>query len=187
MEKVIKNMVCQRCVESVENIADTLDLPIKSVSIGKILFERSLSSKELSEFGNGLQAKGFELINNRSQEIVSRIQSALIDYISIIESQQEPPKLSSYLTEKLHFNYSYLSQVFSKEKGITVERYLIRLKIERVKELLSFDKYTLSEISLKLNYSSVQYLSNQFKSVTGMTVTDFVSLPNPKRVPLDQV
>lgn len=180
-------MVCQRCVESVENIADSINLPIINVSIGKISFERSLTAKELSEFGSELQDKGFELIDNRSQEIVSRIQSALIDYISIVENQQEPPKLSSYLTEKLPFNYSYMSQVFSKEKGLTIERYMIKLKIERVKELLLFDKYTLSEISLKLNYSSVQYLSNQFKSVTGMTVTDFVSQPEPTRVPLDQV
>ena len=180
-------MVCLRCVDSVSTVADKLQLPFSDVEIGKITFIRSLKPDELRKFSDKLEQKGFSLVENRNQEIVSSIQSALIDYVTHIESRGEPENISVFLSRKLPFNYSYMSQVFSKEKGITIERYLIRLKIERVKELLGFKKYTLSEIAWKLNYSSVQYLSNQFKTVSGKTVTEYLSSPKSERIPLDQL
>lgn len=180
-------MVCPRCVDSVSTVADELQLPVSDVEIGKISFTRALKADELRKLSENLEQKGFSLVENRNQEIVSAVQSALINYVAHIESSDKPANISSFLSRKLPYNYSYLSQVFSKEKGITIERYLIRLKIERVKELLGFQKYTLSEIAWKLNYSSVQYLSNQFKAVSGQTVTDYLSSPDSKRIPLDQL
>lgn len=187
MEKVVKNMVCPRCVESVTKVANDLQLPVRDVEIGKIRFTRKLRSPELENLALKLEQNGFELVENRNQEIVSGVQAALIDYLSYIEAGDGSSNISSFLTRKLPYNYSYLSQVFSREKGTTIEKFLIKLKIERVKELLEFKKYTLSEIAWKMNYSSVQYLSNQFKSVTGKTVTEYLSQPDRERIPLDQL
>ena len=187
MEKVVKNMVCPRCVESVTKAANDLRLPVRDVEIGKISFTRKLRSSELENLASKLEENGFELAENRNQEIVSSVQAALIDYLSYIETGDGSSNISSFLTRKLPYNYSYLSQVFSREKGTTIEKFFIKLKIERVKELLEFKKYTLSEIAWKLNYSSVQYLSNQFKSVTGITVTEYLGQPDRERIPLDQL
>lgn len=187
MEKVIKNMVCPRCIDSVANAADRLQLPVRGVEIGKISFSRELSPKELRKLSDTLEQKGFSLAESRNQEIVSAVQSALIDYVAHIEGSDEPENVSVFLSRMLPYNYAYLSQIFSREKKITIERYLIRMKIERVKELLGFKKYTLSEIAWKLNYSSVQYLSNQFKAVSGKTVTEYLKSPDSERIPLDQL
>lgn len=180
-------MVCPRCVESVTAVANELKLPVSGVEIGTITFERNLTPDELQQLSDKLVQKGFELVTNRAEEIVNRIQSTLIEYVEHIEKNRDPVKVSEFLTNKLPFNYSYLSQIYSKEKGVTIEQYLIKLKIERVKELLGYEKYTLSEIAWKLNYSSVQYLSNQFKSVTGMTVTEYLNRADRKRLSLDEL
>jgi AraC-like DNA-binding protein len=118
---------------------------------------------------------------------VNLVKSILIQYLDTIEREKNPPKLSQFVSEKSNYNYSYLSKVFSEKKGSTIETYLIELKIERVKELLEFRKYTLSEIAWRLKYSSVQYLSNQFKKVTGSTVTQFLKMKSIKRKKRDQI
>lgn len=187
MEHVIKNMVCPRCVESVSDVANNLHLPVEDVKIGKINFTRDLTQNELSGLSKELEKKGFELVKNRNQEIVTTIKSVLLDYLQHIEANDQPDNLSAFLSRKMPYNYSYLSHVFSSEKEITIEHYLIHLKIERVKELLGHKKYTLSEIAWKLNYSSVQYLSNQFKSVMGKTVTEYLKQPETERISLDQL
>lgn len=180
-------MVCPRCVESVIAMADAMQLPVSHVEIGSITFKRNLTPDELRELSDNLKTRGFELVGNRTEEIVSRIQTALIEYLKHIEKHRDPAKVSEFLTKKLPFNYSYLSQLYSREKGVTIEHYLIKLKIERVKELLGYDKFTLSEIAWRLNYSSVQYLSNQFKSVTGITVTEYLKHSDRNRLSLDEL
>jgi len=187
MEKVIKNMVCLRCVESVENITKQLNLPTENVSIGNVKFSRKLYDDELAELSERLMKKGFELVTDRNSEIANRTKTVLIEYLKHLESTRSPKKVSAFVTDNLHYNYSYLSQIFTEKEGITIESFLIRLKIERVKELLSFNRYTLSEIAHKLNYSSVQYLSNQFKNITGFTVTEYRNLDSNTRISLDQL
>ena len=187
MEKVIKNMVCPRCVESVTSVADKLQLPVDNVNIGTITFSRDLSADELQHLSDKLKDNGFELVSNRNEEIVSLIQAALIDYLDHLEKEKNPAKVSAFIVNRLPYNYSYISNLYSREKGVTIEQYLIKLKIERVKELLDYHKFTLSEIAWKLNYSSVQYLSNQFKGVTGITVTDYLKAKGRKRISLDQL
>lgn len=180
-------MVCQRCVESVKAVTKKLDLPASSVTIGSVTFTRKLSEPEERKFAVELSKNGFELIVDRENEIVNRIKVILFQYVEHLESTNSPEKLSSFVTGKLHFNYSYLSQLFSKVENQTVESFLIKLKVERVKELLSYNRYTLSEIAWKLKYSSVQYLSNQFKSITGMTVTEYRKSKTESRQALDQL
>jgi len=180
-------MVCPRCVESVTSVADKLQLPVDNVNIGTITFSRDLSADELQHLSDKLKDNGFELVSNRNEEIVSLIQAALIDYLDHLEKEKNPAKVSAFIVNRLPYNYSYISNLYSREKGVTIEQYLIKLKIERVKELLDYHKFTLSEIAWKLNYSSVQYLSNQFKGVTGITVTDYLKAKGRKRISLDQL
>lgn len=182
----IKNMVCDRCIMTVRHALEEMGCEVRDVSLGEAELAETPGEKDLEHIDTKLREYGFELIRQGNTALVEKIKSQLIRYLEHIEHSEHPEKLSIYLAEQLHHNYSYLSNLFSKQQELTIEQYLIRLKIERVKELLSYKDLTLSEIAWKLNYSSVQYLSNQFKSVTGETVSSFRKHMNRNsRKPLD--
>ncbi len=183
----IKNMVCPRCIESVETVAKDLRLPVESVELGKVILSYKPRDVQLSAFSDKLSDKGFEVIFDRETEIIVSVKSALISYLDHLQKSENPEKISSFLTKKLNYNYSYLSKLFSSHEGITIETYFIKLKVEKVKELLNYNKWTLSEIAWKLKYSSVQYLSNQFKKVTGQTVTEYLDQKENRRISIDQL
>lgn len=187
MKLSIENMVCPRCIESVSGVFKGMNIPVNSVELGLAELERSVTEDELAELGHRLHEKGFELIFDRETELVNVVKSALIKYVEHLEKTINPDKLSVFVSENTNYNYSYLSKIFSDHTGHTIETYLIELKIERVKEMLNFRKWTLSEIAWKLKYSSVQYLSNQFKKVTGVTVTQYLKQKNIPRKTLDQL
>ena len=166
-------MVCDRCIMSVREVLENLDYKVVSVKLGEAQIKKTIDDKERSILSEKLRGKGFELIGEEKEALIEQIKSQLIGYVKHLELEDNPLKLSDYLSENLHHNYSYLSNRFSNHENWTIENYLIQLKIERVKELLTYEELTLSEIAWKLNYSSVQYLSNQFKKVTGETVSSF--------------
>lgn len=182
----IKNMVCPRCVMAVRTAFEDLGGQVEHVELGKaqVADHEDLEQQEIEE---ALHELGFELLKGREQQKVEQIKTYLINYVKELETEQEAPKISEYLSEKMHQNYASLSKLFSEEEAITIEKYLIHLKIERVKELLSYDEHTLSEIAWRLNYSSVQYLSNQFRQVTGMSVTDYKKASDSFRQSLDSL
>lgn len=182
----IKNMVCPRCVMAVRDLFEKLGTEVLVVELGKaeVRGAEHLSREKLNE---KLMELGFELLEGRDQKKVEQIKNHLVDYIKELVQNDEMPKISQYLSEKMHHNYATLSNLFSEQEDTTVEKYLIHLKIERVKELLSYDELTLSEIAWQLNYSSVQYLSNQFRQVTGMSVTDYKKAQDSFRKPLDSI
>lgn len=182
----IKNMVCPRCVMAVRNVFEELGTEVVNVELGKAevrnaedLTKESLN-KKLSELG-------FELLEGKDQQKVEQIKNHLIDYVQELERKEEMPKISDFLAKRIHHNYTSLSNLFSEQEDTTIEKYLIHLKIERVKELLSYGELTLSEIAWRLKYSSVQYLSNQFRQVTGMSVTDYKKASDSFRKPLDSI
>lgn len=187
MKLSIKNMVCPRCIEAVEGILEESGLPANYVNLGVVELDGKLPSGKLEELREKLGIRGFELIFDRETEISNLVQSALIKYLDHIENSDSPQRLSDFVSGHTLYNYSYLSKIFSDNKGKTIENYLIELKIERVKELLSFNKWTLSEIAWMLKYSSVQYLSNQFKKVTGVTVTQYTQKKNIPRKSFDRL
>lgn len=187
MKLSINHMVCPRCVEAVEEILSEMGVNHPKVELGRVWVERPLKEDELSKFQNLLQQRGFELVLDRETELVNLVKKCLIQYLKAMEEGTQLTTISAYVSENTDYNYSYLSKVFSDHQGRTIENYLIELKIERVKELLGFNRYTLSEIAWKLKYSSVQYLSNQFKSVTGLTVTQYLKQNHPDRKSLDQL
>lgn len=184
----IKNMVCARCVSTVEEALEKLGHNVIRVKLSEAVIDGEPDEEELDVIAEKLSDRGFELIRNRSDELVEEIKSQLINYLELLEKEDNPPKVSEYISRQLHHNYSYISNHFSKATGSTIEQYLIQLKIERVKELLTYEEHTLSEIAWMLNYSSVQYLSNQFKNITGETVSSFRKhMDEAGRQPLDAV
>jgi YesN/AraC family two-component response regulator len=182
----IKNMVCPRCVMVVKETLEKLGLDVNDVKLGSATVEPddSVSAEEIDE---QLKKYGFELVRGKDRQLIEQIKTALIRYVKVLETNENPKNLSDYLAEKIHRDYSSLSSSFSKSEEITIEKYLIHLKIERVKEWLSYGEFTLSEIAYKLNYSSVAYLSKQFKQITGMSVTDYKKAHDYFRKPLDGV
>ncbi|WP_142713853.1 helix-turn-helix domain-containing protein [Fodinibius sediminis] len=188
-EKVIlniKNMVCPRCIMVVRDTLSEMGFMIEEISLGKAVV-RADDSVSMEQVDEKLKEYGFELIRGRHQQLVEQIKTLLIRYVKDLEHSEETPKLSDYLSANLHQNYSSLSSAFSEREETTIEKYLIFLKIERVKELLSYGEMTLSEIAYQLNYSSVAYLSNQFKQTTGMSVTDYKKASDSFRKSLDDV
>lgn len=182
----IRNMVCPRCVMVVRETLQDMGLDVVEVELGKatVLADDSISFDKINQ---KLKEYGFELIQSKNRQLVEQIKTLLIDYVKNLEESQEVPKLSEYLSKELNQNYSSLSSAFSESEDITIEKYLIHLKIERVKELLSYGELTLSEIAWELNYSSVAHLSNQFKQITGMSVTDYKKARDTFRKPLDGI
>lgn len=182
----IKNMVCPRCVMVVRQTLEEIGFGVQEVELGKAVVQTD-ESISLDHVDAQLREYGFELIRGRHQQLVEQIKTLLIRYIQESEDREESPRLSDYLSKELHQNYSSLSSIFSENENTTIEKYLIYLKIERVKELLSYGEMTLSEIAYHLNYSSVAYLSNQFKQITGMSVTDYKKGRDSFRKPLDGI
>lgn len=182
----IKNMVCPRCITVVRDTLEGLGLTVNEVELGRASVEGG-AKIALSTVNEELQKHGFELLREKEQQLIEQIKALLIRYVQELEKDDEVPKLSEFLANQLHQHYSSLSTAFSQSEDITLEKYLIHLKIERVKELLSYEELTLSEIAYKLSYSSVSHLSNQFKQVTGMSVTDYKKAKDSFRKPLDRI
>ena len=183
---LIKNMVCQRCVLTVENIFNDLKIPFHKISLGEVDLESKLSDDELKKVDERLNTVGFELIEKRVNKIIADIKKAVIDYLSL-GMDNENLKLSSFIIKKIPYDYSYLSDLFSTIEGKTIEQFFILSRIEKVKELLVYDQLSLTEISYQTGFSSVHHLSAQFKKVTGLTPSHFKRIAAEKRKYLDKL
>lgn len=181
MELFIKNMVCPRCIKRVGEILESLGLKLVEISLGHVTIENSISLEQRKILNDHLTLDGFELIEDPKRKWVASIKTYLIELLEDELISNENFKLSSYLAEKLEVDYQKLSQVFSDIESLTIEKFFITLKVEKVKEWLSYGDYSLSEIAYKLGYSSVNHLSNQFKQQTGYTATEFKKLKTKPR------
>ncbi len=168
----IKNMVCNRCKMVVKSTLQSLGLTPLNVELGLVEIQETDISEMKGRLVDALEELGFELLDNRKTRTIERIKNLITDVIQNKHNHLDIT-LSEYLGRELHQDYGALSQLFSEVEGITIEKYYILQKIEKVKELLVYDELTLSEIAHQLNYSSVAYLSNQFKKVTGLTPSYF--------------
>ena len=182
----IKNMVCDRCKIVVSQTMLQLGLHPKKVELGEVSIEEDLSLFQLSNLRTALEELGFKLLDDRRLQTIDHIKSALIRLVYYHDNQNST-NLSDYLSAELHQDYSALSKLFSEIEGKTIERYYIELRIERVKEFIRYDELTLTQIALRMNYSSVAYLSSQFKSVTGMTPSQFKTSKSNFRTPLNEL
>lgn len=182
----IKSMVCNRCKLVVGQLFKDFNIPTIDVQLGEVILERELTKDELTEIKPRLEQFGFELIENNGAKIATKIKSLLIE---LIESGRFDLKLklSEYLSGKLNYEYHYLSGLFSEVEGTTIEKYFILLKIEKIKELIEYGQHSLSEISHMLGYSSPAHLTNQFKSITGITPSHYKALNMIDRKSLDEL
>ncbi len=182
----IKNMVCNRCIMVVETELQKLGIHYTSVELGEVSIDQPLSAEKKASLKSVLESLGFELIDDKKSRLIEQIKVLIIDLVQQKDGALDTP-LSHYITQHIHHDYQYLSNLFSEVEGITIEKYFILQKIEKVKELLVYDELTLSEIAYRLNYSSTAYLSSQFKKVTGLTPSHFKKIGTEKRKPLDKV
>jgi len=182
----IKNMVCDRCIKVVREELSKLGYMTSKVSLGEVVINSS-DSPDLTAIRNVLLQNGFDLVDDKNSKLIENIKILVIHKIHHQSSELEKFSFSKYLSNEIGMNYSQLSSIFSSAEGITIEKFIIKQKIERVKELLTYDELTLSEIAYKLGYSSVQHLSNQFRQVTGLKPTFFKKLKENRRKPLDHL
>ena len=179
-------MVCNRCIMVVQNEMEKLGLGVKHIALGEVTIDRDLTDEQKDLVANRLENLGFELIDDKKSRIIEKIKNIIIELVHQHNGEIHS-NLSDILSSQLNHDYNYLSNLFSEVEGTTIEKYFIAQKIERVKELLVYDELSLSEIAFQLNYSSVGYLSNQFKRVTGLTPSYFKQIKEEKRKPLDKV
>lgn len=179
-------MVCPRCISAVELILKSEEIPFHKVELGEVNLNEPLSNQQRERLEKQLLVLGFELIDNRRQVMVDKIKKTVMIYLDGM-GDGEKKKLSAVVSAELLHEYTYLSDLFSTVEGLTIESYLIRLRIEKAKEWLVYGELTLSEIAWRLGYSSVQHLSNQFKKVTGLTPTHFKQIGAGKRLAIDSL
>lgn len=186
MKIYIKNMVCNRCKQAVRSTLEEVGLHPVQVELGEVKLQEEDISSVKDTLVKKLQNQGFDLLDDKRTQTIEKVKNLITDLVQN-KSNNIEMNLSDYLAKELHIDYSYLSNLFSEVEGITIEKYYILQKIEKVKELLFYDELTLSEIAFKLNYSSTAHLSNQFKSVTGSTPTQFKNLREVHRQSLDDL
>ena len=179
-------MVCSRCKLVVKSELEKLGLTILSVELGEADIIDSLDENQKELVVRQLEKFGFEVIDDKKSRLIEQIKTIIIE---LVHHNKDGIKtnLSDYISEKLSLDYNYVSNLFSEVEGVTVEKYYILQRIEKVKELLVYDELSLSEIAYQLNYSSVAYLSNQFKKVTGFTPTYFKQLKEKKRKQIEDL
>ena len=169
----IKNMLCSCCAKLIELEFENAGIKTLLIRAGFAQIEFDSEKHNLESIEKILAKHGMALIKTRDQKIVEQIKTAVIELIHHSNNVNSILRKSDYLVEKLGLSYQQLSKLFSKHEAITLEKYIIQNKIERIKELIDTDEYSLSEIAYMMDYSSVQYLSNQFKKETGMSVSEY--------------
>ena len=182
MKLLIKNMVCPRCISAVKDILMSEGLTVMSITLGEAETAENLSDSQRHAVAERLHAIGFELLDDPRSQQVEQIRIAVLAWVRMDSVR---PKLSDYLSCRLHREYSSLSKLFSEVRGITIERFAILHRVEYAKELLCYSSLTTSQIAYRLGYGSSTYLSSQFKQVTGMTPREFRELEIHRRTALD--
>jgi len=179
-------MVSTRCKMVVKDELKKMGIHFVMVDLGEVEIMENISDAKRAQLKAALLTSGLELMDDKRAVLIERIKNVIIEMVHYTD---ELPKVnySDYISEKLHHDYTYLSNIFSEVKGITIQQFIIVHKIERAKELLLYDEMNLTEISYVLNYSSVAHLSNQFKKVTGLSPSHFKQLKDKRRCPIEEI
>ncbi|MFM7022835.1 MAG: AraC family transcriptional regulator [Flavobacteriales bacterium] len=184
----IKNMVSHSCVKVVrEELQRTGFIQVVSVSLGEAEINYDGQLINMGVIATILERNGFELITDNNSRLIEQIKKAVIEHVFYGANSNSLIRNSDYLSERLGHPYPYLSKLFSESTNTTLEKYIILIKIEKIKELITYDEHSLSEVAYMMGYSSVQYLSNQFKQITGLTVSEYKSGGSKDRKSLSEV
>ncbi len=186
MKLYIKYMVSTRCKMAVKEELKKLGLHFIVVDLGEVDIMENISAEQRELLKAGLQTSGLELMDDKRAVLIEKIQNVITE---MIHNSDELPKMnySDFISEKLNHDYTYLSNIFSEVKGLTIQQFIIIHKIERIKELIIYDELNITEIASKMNYSSVAHLSNQFKKVTGLSPSHFKQLKDKRRSPIEEI
>ena len=186
MKLFVRNMVCNRCKIVVSGIFQDVGITIQQMELGEIDLNQIPSEEKMNLLNKKLNEAGFEIIDDQKSKLIENIKRVLIT-LSQPNSTRDNKKISVLLEEELKKDYKYLSNLFSSVEGQTIEHYFINIKIEKVKELLTYDELSLNDVADSMNYSSVAHLSKQFKAITGFTPSKFKKLKIKVRMPLDEL
>ncbi len=184
----IKNMVCKRCLKVIKQELEAIKVIVLSLELGKLTVHIDADTdKDIDrKIANILHENGFEIARNEEEMVIERIKIILIELVAELPLDMKK-NTSEYLASLIHRDYKILSKIFSKIENTTIEKYFIKLKVEKVKELVQLQQHTFSDIAYLLDYSSVNHLSRQFKSTTGMSMTDYKNSPLWERNFLDEI
>jgi len=186
MHLYIKNMVCNRCISAVRTALTSLGYEVHNVILGEAEIARTPDAAQLETIAVTLKQLGFELIADRKGRVIEHIKNEIVQLVHH-SGELLATNLSSFLADKLQYDYTYLSNLFSEVEDTTIEKYYIAQRIEKVKELLVYDELSLAQIADLLGYSSAAYLSGQFKKVTGFTPTHSKTIKATKRHSIDKL
>lgn len=176
----IKNMVCERCITVVESIFLANGVKPLRLLLGEVHVESKMNDIDLVEIAHDLEGHGFELIDQSSPILVLKIKAALTELFSNHEIPDDF-RLSSFLSKKFPYDYSHMSRIFSSHEDDTIEHFIIKLRIEKAKELLSYQEHNISEIAYKIGYASAAHFSRQFKKMVGDSPSDYRKNPSPRQ------
>ena len=177
---VIKNMSCHCCLKVVRTLLEEQGLNVNDIMLGEVDVSYDPETIDINTISKILEKNGFELVTNREGQLVEQIKATIIELVHHT-TFNAMVRNSDFLVEKFNLSYQYISGIFSKHANTTIEKFIILQKIEKAKELIQYGELNLSEIAFMMGYSSVQYLSTQFKSITGISVTDFKKEPGKYR------
>lgn len=177
----IKGMVCERCVSVIREGITNLGYEVVKVSLGKLSLRSEIDNDGYHRIELFLAANGFEMISNRQVRIVKQAKELIGEVFGQNVKYDAKPKFSSLLSEKLHMNYDSISELFTELEGITLEKYIITKRLEKVKELLVYTEFTLTEIAYITGFSSINHLSSQFKELTGFSPSHFKEVRSSKQ------
>ena len=179
-------MICNCCIRVVEMELNKIPVKVNSIKLGEVEISFDPEKLSIADIEKVLNDNGFSLLTNKDNILVEDIKRAVTDLVHHT-TYNAMVRNSDYIVGKFGKTYPYLSSLFSKYEGITLEKYIILQKTEKVKSLIQEDELTLSEIAFMMGYSSVQYLSTQFKSVTGISVSEFKKTPSIYRKSIDEI
>jgi AraC-like DNA-binding protein len=186
MKIYIKNMVSNTCKLVVKDALNNLNLHYIFINLGEVEVMETLSKTERELLKVALQRMGLELMNDKKTILIEKVKDSIVEMILYTDDMIKV-NFSDYLSQKLNYDYTYLSNLFSEVQGINIQNFVLLLKVERVKELITYDELTISEIAYKMNYSSVAHLSSQFKKVTGFSPTYFKHLRERRRNSIEAI
>ncbi len=186
MKLFIKYMVSNRCKMLVKEELIKLGLHFIVVDLGEVEIMESLNLKQRAHLKTALLKSGLELMDDKKSVLIEKIKAVIINMVHYSDGNIKV-NFSTYLSQKLQQDYTYMSNLFSEVQGTTIEHFIIAHKTERIKELIIYDELTITEIAWKMHYSSVAHLSSQFKKVTGLSPTHFKQLKDKKRSPIEEV
>ncbi len=179
-------MVCSRCKMVVNDLFLKAGLIPVSVELGEVELLEEPGKAQLEIVKKSLEEVGFEIIDDKKSRLIEQIKNAVV---TLIHHSADFPKtnFSEFIAQKVNYDYTYLSNLFSEVEGTTIEKYIIAQRIEKVKELLMYDELSLAEIADRLGYSSAAYLSNQFKKITGLSPSFYKALKENKRRNIEEL